>query len=160
GHPEKVIDFGWRAVHEMAVAARRLVAGFYEQAPAHAYWNGCSAGGRQGMMEAQRFPADFDGIIAGSPGHDWTSRAAAAVELARALEANDGARLSQPDRQLLHRAVLDACDARDGVKDGLIESPQLCVFDPASLLCQSPGATGCLTAPQVSTAARMYSPVS
>src|SRR5262245_20834737 len=95
GHPEKVIDFGWRAVHEMAVAARRIVTTFYERAPAHAYWNGCSAGGRQAMMEAQRFPADFDGIIAGSPGLDWTSRAAAAVAVARPLEANEAARLLQ-----------------------------------------------------------------
>ena len=108
GHSEKVVDFGWRAVHEMAVAARRIVTGFYESAPVHAYWNGCSAGGRQALMEAQRFPADFDGIVAGSPGLDWTSRATAAVDIAKGLASNEAARLSQADRQLLHRAVLEA----------------------------------------------------
>ena len=76
GHQEKLIDFGWRAVHEMTVASKAVVAAHYGTAPKFSYWNGCSAGGRQAMQEAQRFPADFDGIIAGAPGLDWTGRAA------------------------------------------------------------------------------------
>ena len=72
GHPEKVIDFGWRAVHEMTVASKKIIAAYYDAGPKFSYWNGCSAGGRQAMKEAQRFPADFDGIIAGAPGLDWT----------------------------------------------------------------------------------------
>src|SRR5690349_17326363 len=65
GHPEKAIDFGWRAVHEMTEASKKIIAAYYASAPKFSYWNGCSAGGRQAMVEAQRFPADFDGIIAG-----------------------------------------------------------------------------------------------
>ncbi len=76
-----MIDFGWRAVHEMTVAAKKIVAAYYGSAPKFSYWNGCSAGGRQAMKEAQRFPADFDGIIAGAPGLDWTGRAAQAVRV-------------------------------------------------------------------------------
>jgi feruloyl esterase len=159
GHREKLIDFGWRAVHEMTVASKAVVAAHFGAAPKFSYWNGCSAGGRQAMAEAQRFPADFDGIIAGAPGLDWTGRAAQAVRIAQALEDNPAARLLQPQRQLLHRAVVEACDALDGAKDGLLENPTRCRFDPAALLCRSAGETGCLSAPQVETAKLIYSAV-
>jgi feruloyl esterase len=159
GHPEKLIDFGWRAVHEMTVAAKTIVRTHFGAAPKVSYWNGCSAGGRQAMVEAQRFPADFDGIIAGAPGLDWTGRAAQAVRIAQALDGNQAARLLQPQRQLLHRAVVEACDALDGVKDGLLENPARCTFDPAVLQCKSAGESGCLSAPQVETARLMYSGV-
>jgi feruloyl esterase len=76
GHPEKVIDFGWRAVHEMTVASKQIVTAHYGRGARLSYWTGCSAGGRQGLKAAQRFPADFDGIVAGAPGLDWTGRAA------------------------------------------------------------------------------------
>jgi feruloyl esterase len=159
GHSEKVTDFGWRAVHEMTETSKKVIAAYYETSPKFSYWNGCSAGGRQAMKEAQRFPADFDGIIAGAPGLDWTGRAAQAVRVAQALEKNDAARLSPADRQLLHRAVVDACDALDGVKDGLIENPTRCTFDPSALLCKTPGQGGCLTKEQVDTARLMYSTI-
>jgi feruloyl esterase len=158
GHPEKVIDFGWRAVHEMTAASKTIVAAYYDAGPKYSYWNGCSAGGRQAMKEAQRFPADFDGIIAGSPGLDWTGRAAQAVRVARVLEKNEPARLSPPQTQLLHRAVVQACDALDGLKDGLIADPTRCAFDPGVLQCQTADATGCLTPAQVETARLIYSP--
>ena len=157
GHPEKVVDFGWRAVHEMAVASKQIVASHYDRAPTFSYWNGCSAGGRQGMKAAQRFPADFDGIIAGAPGLDWTSRAAQAARVAKVLESHEGARLMPPQRQLLHAAVLGACDALDGVKDGLIENPQRCSFDPGVLECKEGAGASCLTKAQVETARMMYS---
>jgi len=156
GHPEKVIDFGWRAVHELAVTSKKVVAGFYAAAPKFSYWNGCSAGGRQGMKEAQKFPADFDGIIAGAPGLDWIGRATQAVRIEKAL-ASEAARLLQPQRQLLHRAVVEACDALDGVKDGLIENPTRCKFDPGVLVCKTAGESNCLTSPQVETARLVYS---
>ena len=159
GHPEKLIDFGWRAVHEMTVASKTIVAAHFGAAPKFSYWNGCSAGGRQAMAEAQRFPADFDGIIAGAPGLDWTGRAAQAVRLAQRLEDNQAARLLQPQRQLLHRAVVEACDTLDGVKDGLLENPARCKFNPATLLCKSAGDSDCLSAPQVETAQLIYSAV-
>src|SRR5258705_1280908 len=110
GHPEKVIDFGWRAVHEMTVTSKKIIAAYYDAAPKFSYWNGCSAGGRQAMKEAQRFPADFDGIVAGAPGLDWTGRAAQAMRIAKALEQSEAARLSPAQTRLVHRVVLDACD--------------------------------------------------
>jgi len=130
-HPEKVIDFGWRSVHEMTIAAKKIVAARYATPPKHSFWNGCSAGGRQAMKEAQRFPSDFDGIIAGAPGLNWTGRAAQALRVAKTLESNEAARLSKEARERLHRAVLDKCDTLDGVKDGVIENPKRCSFDPA-----------------------------
>jgi feruloyl esterase len=156
GHPEKVIDFGWRAVHEMTAAAKRIIASHYNGAPKFSYWNGCSAGGRQAMKAAQRFPADFDGIIAGAPGLDWTGRAASAVRHAKRLETNEAARLTASERQLLHTAAVNACDTLDGVKDGLIENPRACRFDPAVLQCKGGESGTCLTAPQVETAKLIY----
>jgi feruloyl esterase len=158
GHPEKTIDFGWRAVHEMTAASKKIIAAYYDAGPKFSYWNGCSAGGRQAMKEAQRFPADFEGIIAGAPGLDWTGRAALAVRVAKALEKTESARVSQPEAQLLHRAVVQACDALDGVKDGLIEDPTRCKFDPAVLQCKGSDEAACLTTAQVETARLMYSP--
>jgi feruloyl esterase len=157
GHPEKVIDFGWRAVHETAVASKKIIESYYGNGPKFSYWNGCSAGGRQAMKEAQRFPADFNGIIAGAPGLDWTGRAGQALRIAKTLEQNEAARLGQPQRQLLHDAVLASCDAIDGVKDGVIENPKRCKFDPGVLECKGSGEASCLTTPQVETARMIYS---
>jgi len=156
GHPEKVIDFGWRAVHETAVASKTIIEAFYASAPKRSYFTGCSAGGRQGMKEAQRFPADFDGIVAGAPGLDWTGRAAQAVRVAQATEAG-AARLTKKDAQLLHAAVLEKCDALDGVKDGVVDDPTRCAFDPGVLQCKGAADGSCLTAAQVATARMMYS---
>jgi len=156
GHPEKVIDFGWRAVHEMTVAAKAIATRHYAAGPRFSYWNGCSAGGRQAMKEAQQFPEDFNGIIAGAPGLDWTSRAAQAVRVASVLESNASARLGQAQRQLLHTAVLNACDASDGLKDGLISEPATCAFDPGVLECKGDGTASCLTHAQVETARMIY----
>jgi feruloyl esterase len=157
GHPEKVSDFGWRAVHEMTGAAKQVVAAYYDSAPRFSYWNGCSAGGRQGMKEAQRFPADFDGIIAGAPGLDWTGRAAQAVRVANALQENATARLSVAQMRQVHSAVLRACDALDGVTDGLLENPAQCSFDPAVLQCRGSKGAACLTSLQVETVRLIYS---
>jgi feruloyl esterase len=159
GHPEKVIDFGWRAVHEMTVAAKHIVGIYYDAAPKFSYWNGCSAGGRQALKEAQRFPADYDGIIAGAPGLDWTGRAARAVHAAQALQRDEAARLSAPKRQALHDAVLAACDAGDGIRDGLLENPERCSYDPAALQCRGADGDACLTAAQVGTARMLYAPL-
>jgi feruloyl esterase len=157
GHPEKVIDFGWRAVHETAVASKKIIASFYGNDPKFSYWNGCSAGGRQAMQAAQRFPADFNGIIAGAPGLDWTGRAAQANRIAKRLEQNEAARLGQAQRQTLHAAVVAKCDLMDGVKDGVIENPRRCKFDPGVLECKGSDEASCLTAPQVETARLIYS---
>jgi tannase/feruloyl esterase len=153
---DKLIDFGWRAVHDMTVASKKLVSSYYEQAPKYSYWTGCSAGGRQAMMEAQRFPADFDGIVAGAPGLDWTGRAAMATRVAHALLKDEGARLGPAQTQLLHKAVLEACDASDGVKDGVLDDPRQCKFDPGVLQCKGTAEASCLTASQVNTARMLY----
>jgi feruloyl esterase len=158
-HPEKVTDFGWRAVHEMTVASKQIIAAYYQSPVKYSYWNGCSAGGRQGMKEAQRFPADFDGIIAGAPALDWTSRASQAVRIAQRLETSEAGRLLAGDRDRLHRAVVEACDAEDGAKDGLLENPGRCRFDPATIQCPTASDAGCLTTEQVETARSMYSPM-
>ena len=157
GHPEKVIDFGYRSVHEMTVFAKAAVEAHYGEAPRYSYWNGCSAGGRQAMKEAQRFPADFDGIIAGAPGLDWTGRAAGSLRVAKPLEADEAMRLLAPQRQLVHDAVLAACDAADGVRDGVVGDPERCDFDPAALQCAGDGDEACLTAAQVRTVRMLYS---
>ena len=160
GHPEKLIDFGYRSVHEMAATAKQVVAAFYGKGPQYSYWSGCSAGGRQGLQEAQRFPGDFDGIIAGAPGHDWTGRGAQALRVSRALHDNPASYIPPEKYPLLHAAALQACDRNDAVADGVIENPSLCVFDPGVLLCKGSDEGDCLTAPQVEAARQIYaSPV-
>jgi len=109
------------------------------------------------MKEAQRFPADFDGIVAGAPGLDWTGRAVQATRVAHALEGREPARLLEPQRRRLHEAALAACDAADGLKDGLIANPQRCTFDPGVAACKGSETDGCLTAAQVETARLIYS---
>jgi len=156
GHREKVVDFGWRAVHEMTVTSKRIIETFYASAPERSYWNGCSAGGRQGLKEAQRFPADYDGIIAGAPGLDWTGRAAQALRMAKHLQQNDASRLSPANLELVHEAVLSSCDRLDGVKDGVVGDPRRCTFDPGGLACPASGP--CLTRPQFETVRLMLAP--
>ena len=158
GHPEKVIDFAYRSEHEMAVTSKAVINAYYGSAPKFSYWNGCSAGGRQAMKEAQMFPGDFDGIIAGSPGLDWSGRTAQAVRIAQSLQ-NEQARLTPAKTQVLHSAVMAACDELDGVKDGLIENPLACKFDPGVLVCKGGEEPACLTQAQVDTARLIYSPI-
>jgi feruloyl esterase len=155
-HPEKVIDFGWRSVHEMTVTAKDVIAQFYGGGPEHSYWFGCSAGGRQALKEAQRFPEDYDGIIAGAPGNDWMGRAAGSLRVAKHLEHHEDARLPEAKVQLLHDAVLAACDAADGVEDRVVGDPERCQFDPGVLECSGVAGDDCLTAAQVATAEMMY----
>ncbi len=160
GHPEKVIDFGWRSVHEMNVTSKRIIAAFYDDELRYSYFTGCSAGGRQAMKEAQRFPTDFDGIVAGAPGADWTGRAAASLRIATHLRGNVSARLLEADRELVYSAVVEACDANDGLVDGLIGKPDQCDFDPTVLQCSSNTRAQCLRPEQVNTVKMIYdSPV-
>ena len=156
GRPEKVNDFGWRAVHEMAETAKIIIDAFYSRPPIHSYFTGCSAGGRQAMKAAQRFPNDFDGIVAGAPGLDWTGRAAAALRMERHILRDPRSQLKQPDRELLHQAALDSCDASDGVQDQLINNPAHCAFDPGVLQCDAENTGACLTEAQIETARMMY----
>jgi len=160
GQPQKLIDFGYRAVHEMTQASKQLVADFYARPAARAYWNGCSAGGRQGLQSAQRYPEDYDGIIAGAPALDWTGRASSALRVAQAVRAQPGAMLDAAAMSLLYRSSVAACDADDGLADDVIESPQRCAFDPQVLQCRDGQAQGCLSPAQVQAAREIYrSPV-
>jgi feruloyl esterase len=159
GHPEKLVDYGYRAAHEMTVAAKAIVAAYYAHPIRESYWTGCSAGGRSALMEAQRYPADFDGIVAGSPGLDWTGRALQAVWIAQATHKTEASYIPPAKYALVHNAVLAACDAKDGVKDGVLEDPTKCAFDPKELECKNSDSADCLTAEQVETARAIYSPV-
>jgi feruloyl esterase len=157
GHPEKLIDFGYRAVHLMTIQAKALIGSYYGTAPKYSYWNGCSSGGKQGLKEAQRFPQDFDGIIAGAPANNWIRQKAAVVNVNIAVHKDPESYIPPAKYPIIHRAVLAACDALDGVKDGLIESPLACNFDPKVLECKEGGdAPDCLTPKQVVAAQTIY----
>ena len=156
GHPEKLIDYAYRSEHEMTVKAKALAAAFYGDAPRLSYWTGCSAGGKQGLMEAQRYPGDFDGIVAGSPAADWTGRAISAIRVAAAVHADEPSYIPPSKYAAIHAAVLDACDAGDGVKDGVLENPPACAFDPGVLACKGAAEASCLTPPQVIAARAIY----
>jgi feruloyl esterase len=156
GHPEKVIDFGYRAVHETTVKAKAIVAAFYGDGPRLSYWNGCSSGGKQGLKEAQRFPRDYDGIVAGAPANFWTHLMAADLAVGVATLKDPNSYIPKEKYALLHTAVLQACDALDGVNDGVLEDPTRCHFDPKVLECKDTEGPDCLTAPQVEAARKIY----
>jgi feruloyl esterase len=157
GHPEKLIDYAYRSEHEMTVKAKAIIAAFYGRDLKYSYWNGCSAGGKQALKEAQRFPDDFDGIIAGAPGNNWTGRAIYSMWVAQALHKDQASYIPSEKYPLIHNAVLEACDALDGLRDGLIEDPTRCHFDPKVLECKSGDGPACLTTPQVEAARKIYS---
>lgn len=160
GHPEKWIDSAYRAVHEMTVESKALIAAYYGSEAERAYFSGCSMGGRQALMEAQRFPADFDGIIAGAPANYFTRVETAHFMDGEAMYRDAGSFLTPDKVRLLHAAVLKACDALDGVRDGVIEDPQRCHFNPRVLECtRGADESTCLTASQVETARELYGPI-
>ena len=160
GHPEKLVDFGHRSIHELAVTGKSLTRALYENEPQHSFWNGCSAGGRQGLKAAQMYPQDFNGIVAGAPGLMWTGRATQAIWIAQATHASEDSALPAEKFGLIHDAVLAACDALDGATDGILEDPRQCNFDPATLACPAGGnASTCLAPGQVATVQRIYSDV-
>jgi feruloyl esterase len=136
GHPQKVIDFGWRAIHETAEKGKAITAAFYGEAPRRSYFNGCSDGGREALMEAQRFPEDYDGIVAGAPANYWTHLLIRAVWDVQALMNDPAAYIPASKIPAIEDAALKACDALDGVTDGVIDDPSRCKFDPAVLLCK------------------------
>ncbi|HSP66158.1 MAG TPA: tannase/feruloyl esterase family alpha/beta hydrolase [Bryobacteraceae bacterium] len=152
-HPEKLTDFSWRSEHEMTLKAKALIQAFYGSAPKLSYWNGCSTGGRQGLKEAQKFPDDYDGIIAGAP----ANRTAISLWIASAVLKDPASYIPPAKYPVIHQAALAACDLRDGVKDGLIDDPTKCKFDPKVLLCKNGDGPACLTAPQVDAAKKIYS---
>ena len=159
GHPEKLIDFAYRAVHEMTVQSKAIIAAYYGNNPKFSYWNGCSSGGKQGLKEAQRFPEDYDGIIAGAPANYWTHLTSAAAWIGQAVNKTESSYIPPTKYSLIHDAAVQACDSQDGLKDGLISNPMSCKFDPKVLECKDGDAATCLTSAQVETARVMYSPI-
>ena len=155
--PEQLIDFAYRAHHETATTAKALVEKFYGRAAQRAYFIGCSSGGYEGLMEAQRFPDDYDGIVAGAPANNWTRLMAGDLDGVLAVLREPASHLPAPALGVLHRAVMAACDGHDGVIDGVLDDPRQCTFDPAALTCDGTiPAERCLTPPQVAAARRVY----
>lgn len=156
GHPEKVIDFGYRALHETAVMSKTAMQGYFSKPASQAYFMGCSDGGREALMEAERYPEDFNGIVAGAPANHWTHHFAGFVWNELALNAKPESRISPGQLPAIERAALEACDELDGVKDGLIEDPRKCHFDPSVLLCRGAPTADCLTQPQIDAVKLIY----
>jgi feruloyl esterase len=156
GHPEKMLDFAFRAMHVSTVAAKQVVRAFYGHVALRSYFVGCSQGGHHALMEATRFPSDYDGIVAGAPAWHWANQMVNATWNSRAA-LKDASAITAQSTQLLHAAVIAACDRLDGLEDGLISDPRRCRFEPAALLCK-PGsaADSCLTQAQIDAANRIY----
>ena len=156
GHPDKIVDFGWRAIHEMTVKAKAIIQAFYGEAPKKSYFSACSNGGRQGLMEAQRFPEDYDGIIAGAPANYWTKVFATFIWDIQAMQKEPASYIGAKKIPAIAKAVAAACDANDGVKDGVLNDPRECHFNPQVMLCKEGDADSCLTAPQVAALKKIY----
>ena len=158
-HPEKLTDFAYRAVHETVVTAKAVITKFYDRGPRLSYWNGCSTGGRQGLMSAQKYPEDFDAILAGAPANYQTHLHAWDLAVSTPVLRDPASAVPTAKLEMVNRAVINACDARDGVTDGVLNEPTKCTFDVASLQCKAGDADTCLTAPQVAAIKRVYEPV-
>src|SRR5437016_1363248 len=156
GHPEKVADFGYRGIHEMTRVAKAAVKAYYSTGPQHSYFWGCSNGGRQALMEAQRFPEDYDGILAGAPANYFTHLLTKALADAQATTLDPASYIPSSKLPAIARAVNAACDAQDGVTDGILNDPRQCHFDPGTMLCKEGESGKCLTAGQVTTLKKLY----
>ncbi|HZQ40196.1 MAG TPA: tannase/feruloyl esterase family alpha/beta hydrolase, partial [Rhizomicrobium sp.] len=156
GHPEKMLDFAFRAMHVSTVAAKQVVRGFYGHTAVRSYFVGCSQGGHHALMEASRYPADYDGIVAGAPAWHWANQMINATWNSKAA-LKDPTAITPQSTQILNKAIIAACDKLDGVEDGVISDPRRCRFDPATLLCKAGDAPdSCLTQPQIDAANRIY----
>jgi feruloyl esterase len=157
GHPEKVIDFGHRGIHEMTRVAKLAVQQFYGSGAKRSYFAGCSDGGREALMEAQRYPEDYDGILAGAPANYWTGLLSTAVVDTQALTTTPSSFIPQTKIPNIASAVIAACDKLDGVADGILNDPRQCHIDPSAIECKAGEENDkCLTAPQVNALKKIY----
>jgi Tannase and feruloyl esterase len=154
GHPEKVTDYAWRSFHLLTGVGKAITAAHYGRQPAKSYWYGCSTGGRQGLKEAQRFPEDYDAIVAGAPASNWAPLMSLAIEVQRNMTGPRG--LGIDKLALLKESAIAACDAADDVKDRVITDPRRCAFDPGSLACKAGETSQCLSPTEVDAARRIY----
>jgi feruloyl esterase len=152
-HPERLVDYQYRAVHELTVVGKAITAARYGAAPEKSYWNGCSTGGRQGLKEAQRFPDDYDAIVAGAPANNWSLLMSLSISIQRNLGPGG---LGADKLALLKDGAIAACDVIDGVRDRVISEPAQCTFDPASLGCGSAASAQCLAPSEIAAAKRIY----
>lgn len=151
------IDWSYRSIHVSSIAGKAIAEHFYSQAPKRSYLMGCSGGGRVGLIEAQRFPWDFDGIAVGAPGSNLSGAAMFGLWMNLSLRDKEGKfLLSADDIRRLHDAVLAKCDMDDGVRDGLVGNPAACTFSPSELSCKGSGQSGCLTPVQVEAIRKIY----
>jgi feruloyl esterase len=155
GHPEKIHDYGYRGIHETTVKAKILVASYYGTPPKYSYFGSCSNGGRQGLMEAQRYPDDYDGVLAGAPAYDGTNTIPTWAWIQRQLQTSV-AYIPKKKLAVIAAAVLAKCDANDGLADGVIDDPRACDFRPESLQCRGADTDDCLTTPQVDALRQIY----
>jgi feruloyl esterase len=155
GHPELVRDHGWRAIHLTTVAAKKLVAAFYGRGPDRSYFVGCSGGGRQGLMEASRFPDDYDGVLAGAPAAVWTDLTMSMINQIQA-QLPAGAAIRSEQAHLIQDEVIKQCDALDGQTDGLVDDPRQCKLDSSKLACGASNSPQCLSSPQLTALARIF----
>ena len=159
GDAQRIRNYSDRAHHLLAQNARKIAAAYYGQDAHHAYFIGCSGGGRQGLKEMQRYPTDYNGIVAGAPGPDMPVMTVRHLVTGLAQAKASAARLADSDWQLVAEGAIAACDAQDGVKDGVIENPQACVFDPGVLLCKNAGEPNCLSAAQIALVRQIAAPL-
>ena len=158
GHPEKLVDFAYRSTHQMAVAAKAVIAAFYGQPPRWSYYDGCSGGGRHALTSAQRYPADFDGIAAGAASWDQARLDAARIGVNLTVNRSTESAIPASKYPMIYGAVIRACDALDGVTDGVIDDPRACDFTYETLACKGPDGPSCLTSAQVESAKALTSP--
>jgi Tannase and feruloyl esterase len=156
GHPQKIIDYGHRAIHEMTSIGKATVKAFYGDDPKYSYFASCSNGGRQALMEAQRYPQDYNGILAGAPANYWTHLLSSALWDEQATTIPADSYIPSSKIPAIANAVLAACDAQDGVKDGILNDPRMCHFDPATMLCKEGNSDSCLTPPQATALKKLY----
>ncbi|MCW5888966.1 MAG: tannase/feruloyl esterase family alpha/beta hydrolase [bacterium] len=156
GRPDLVEDFGHRAIHVTTVVAKALVAAYYGTAPARSYFAGCSTGGRQALVAAQRYPDDFDGIVAGAPAAHMTRLTSLGNWVSQAVHDDPASRIPGAKVPALAAAVLARCDARDGLTDGLVSDPLRCRFQPQVLRCAGAETDACLTDAQIAALAKLY----
>jgi feruloyl esterase len=161
GHPEKVADFGYRGIHEMTRVAKVVVQAYYSKTVQRSYFAGCSDGGREALMEAQRYPEDYDGILAGAPANYWTRLLALGAYDTQVLTMDAASFIPPAKIPAMAAAVNAACDEKDGVKDGILNDPRQCHFDPATIGCKAgEESEKCLTAVQVASLNKIYAGLS
>ncbi|MFW7266442.1 tannase/feruloyl esterase family alpha/beta hydrolase [Gluconacetobacter sp. Hr-1-5] len=156
GQPEKLIDYAYRADHLMTTTAKALIRAFYGRAASHAYWIGCSLGGLEGLIEAKRYPDDYDGIVAGAPPNPIVDFNAEQLWAGWMSYHNPALRVARDKFRLLNSAVMKACASPVGRKQGFLDEPDACTFQPRQLLCTGQAGADCLTAPEVQAAEQIY----